>query len=180
MIEQLAVKSMAKPEYSANNIGHYGLAFNYYTHFTSPIRRYPDMMVHRLLTRYLFNEKPASVDMLNTKCRHASNMEQRAVSAERASIKYKQAEFLKDKLGMYFDAVITGVTERGIYAEIVENRIEGMIAIRDLDDDFYVFDEKNYCITGERHKKIYKLGDPVKIQIAKVNLQNRTIDFVPA
>jgi len=180
MVEQLAVKSMAKAEYSANNIGHYGLAFDFYTHFTSPIRRYPDMMVHRLLTHYLNKGKPAMTNELNVKCKHSSSMEQRAVSAERASVKYKQAEFMKEKLGQIFDAVITGVTERGLYAEIVENKIEGMITMRDLDDDFYVFDEKNYCITGERRKKKFQLGDPIKVQIVKVSMQNRTIDFVPA
>jgi ribonuclease R len=180
MIEQLAVKSMAKAEYSANNIGHYGLAFEYYTHFTSPIRRYPDMMVHRLLTRYMNKEKPAMTNILNEKCKHSSLMEQRAVLAERASVKYKQAEYMKDQVGRIFDAVITGVTERGLFAEIVENKIEGMITMRDLDDDFYVFDEKNYCITGERRKKKYQLGDPIKIQIVKVSMQSRTIDFIPA
>jgi ribonuclease R len=180
MIEHLAVKSMAKAEYSANNIGHYGLAFDFYTHFTSPIRRYPDMMVHRLLTHYLNRGKPAMTQLLNETCRHSSVMEQRAVMAERASVKYKQAEFMKDKLGQLFDAIITGVTERGIYAEIAEYKIEGMITVRDLDDDFYVFDEKNYCITGERRKKKFQLGDPIKIQIVKVSMQSRTIDFIPA
>jgi ribonuclease R len=180
MIEQLAVKSMAKAEYSADNVGHYGLAFDFYSHFTSPIRRYPDMMVHRLLTHYLNKGKPAKTNLLNEKCKHASEMERRAVMAERASIKYKQAEYMHDQLGSIHDAVITGVTERGLYAEIIENKIEGMIAMRDLDDDFYVFDEDNYCITGERHKKKFQLGDAIKIQVVKVNMQSRTIDFLPA
>ncbi len=180
MIEQLAVKSMAKAEYSADNVGHYGLAFSFYTHFTSPIRRYPDMMVHRLLTQYLKTGKPAMTNILNDKCKHASDMERLAVMAERASIKYKQAEFMQDKLGSVHDAVITGVTERGLYVEIKETKIEGMIAMRDLDDDFYVFDDSNYCIIGERSKKKFQLGNDIKVQLVKVNMQNRTIDFVPA
>ena len=180
MIEQLAVKSMAKAEYSADNIGHYGLAFSFYTHFTSPIRRYPDMMVHRLLTHYLKKGKPAMTNELNEKCKHASDMERLAVMAERASIKYKQAEFMQDKLGSIHDAVITGVTERGLYVEIKETAIEGMIAMRDLDDDFYVFDDTDYCIIGQRSKKKFQLGDDIKIQLVKVNMQMRTLDFVPA
>ncbi len=180
MIEQLAVRSMAKAEYTADNVGHYGLAFDFYSHFTSPIRRYPDMMVHRLLTQYLNKGKPAMTNVLNEKCKHSSDMERRAAMAERASIKYKQAEFMHDKLGYVFDAVITGVTERGLYVEINENKIEGMIAMRDLDDDYYVYDDKNHNITGQRNKKEFQLGDPIKIQVVKVNMQNRTLDFLPA
>lgn len=176
-IEQLAVRSMAKAVYSADNIGHYGLSFSHYTHFTSPIRRYPDMMVHRLLTRYLDGDKPASKEKLESKCKHSSDMEQLAVNAERASIKYKEVEFLQDKLGSFFDGVITGVTERGLYVEIAENKIEGMITIREMDDDFYVFDDKNYCIIGQRKHKRYQIGDDIKIQLIRANLQKRQIDF---
>lgn len=177
LISTIAIRAMAKAIYSTANIGHYGLAFEYYTHFTSPIRRYPDMMVHRLLTRYLDGGRSVSKQLYESKCEHSSSMEQLAASAERASIKYKQVEFMSDKLGQVFDAVISGITEWGLYAEINENKCEGMIPIRDLDDDFYEFDEKNYCLRGRRNKRTYSLGDPIKIKVARTNLERKQLDF---
>jgi len=177
LISTIAIRAMAKAIYSTSNIGHYGLAFEYYTHFTSPIRRFPDMMVHRLLTRYLEGGRSVSKPLYESKCEHSSEMEQLAANAERASIKYKQVEFMSDKLGQVFDAVISGVTEWGVYAEINENKCEGMIPIRDLDDDFYEFDEKNYCLRGRRNKRTYSLGDAIKIKVAKANLERKQLDF---
>jgi len=177
LISTIAIRAMAKAIYSTVNIGHYGLAFEYYTHFTSPIRRYPDMMVHRLLTKYMNGERSVSKQIYESKCEHSSSMEQLAANAERASIKYKQVEFMSDKLGQVFDAVISGITEWGLYAEINENKCEGMIPIRDLDDDFYEFDEKNYCLRGRRNKRTYSLGDPLKIKVAKANLERKQLDF---
>ncbi|MDR2955689.1 MAG: ribonuclease R [Prevotella sp.] len=177
LIATIAIRAMAKAIYSTTNIGHYGLAFEYYTHFTSPIRRYPDMMVHRLLTRYLDGGRSVNKVLYEGKCDHCSDMEQLAATAERASIKYKQVEYMSDKLGMVFDAVISGITEWGVYAEINENKCEGMIPIRDLDDDFYEFDEKNYCLRGRRTKRTYSLGDPLKIKVAKANLERKQLDF---
>lgn len=177
LISTIAIRAMAKAIYSTVNIGHYGLAFEYYTHFTSPIRRYPDMMVHRLLTRYLDGGRSVSKQIYESKCDHSSDMEQLAANAERASIKYKQVEYMSDKLGQVFDAVISGITEWGIYAEINENKCEGMIPIRDLDDDFYEFDEKNYCLRGRRNKRTYSLGSPLKIKVARANLERKQLDF---
>lgn len=177
LISTIAIRAMAKAIYSTVNIGHYGLAFEYYTHFTSPIRRYPDMMVHRLLTRYLDGGRSVNKHLYEGKCEHSSEMEQLAANAERASIKYKQVEYMSDKLGQVFDAVISGITEWGVYAEINENKCEGMIPIRDLDDDFYEFDEKNYCLRGRRKKRTYSLGDPLKIKVARANLERKQLDF---
>lgn len=180
VISQLAVRSMSKAIYSTDAVGHYGLAFDWYTHFTSPIRRYPDLMVHRLLHYYLNGGASVSRQKYEDKCKQSSYMEQLAVLAERASVKYKQIEFLQDKLGSFFDAVITGITEKGIYSEIIENKIEGMISIRDLDDDYYIFDEKNFCLTGQKSNRKYQLGDVIKIQLIKANLQERLLDFTLA
>lgn len=177
LISTIAIRALAKAIYSTVNIGHYGLAFEYYTHFTSPIRRYPDMMVHRLLTRYLDGGRSVNKHLYEGKCEHSSEMEQLAANAERASIKYKQVEYMSDKLGQVFDAVISGITEWGVYAEINENKCEGMIPIRDLDDDFYEFDEKNYCLRGRRKKRTYSLGDPLKIKVARANLERKQLDF---
>jgi ribonuclease R len=177
LIETLAVRSMAKAIYSTNNIGHYGLAFRFYTHFTSPIRRYPDMMVHRMLNDYLCGEFSKNKEKYEDRCKHSSDMEQRAAEAERASIKYKQVEFMQDKLGRQFDGIITGVAEFGIFVEIIENKCEGMISMRDILDDYYEYDEDNYCLIGKRTKKRYQLGDPIKIEVLRVNLPKKQLDF---
>ncbi|MCF8378855.1 MAG: ribonuclease R [Bacteroidales bacterium] len=177
LIETLAVRSMAKAKYSTDNIGHYGLAFPFYTHFTSPIRRYPDMMVHRMLASYLAKGESKNKKKYEQKCLHSSEMEKRAMDAERASVKYKQAEFMQDKVGREFDAIISGLTEWGIYAEIIENKCEGMISVQSLQDDFYEFDEDNYQLKGRNTRKVFQLGDPIKIEVRSVNLAKRLIDY---
>ena len=178
LVETLAVRSMAKAIYTTDNIGHYGLAFDYYTHFTSPIRRYPDVLVHRLLFSYLQGGNSVKEETYEKMCQHCSDREQVAASAERASIKYKQVEFMSDKKGQVFDGVISGVTEWGLYVEITSNKCEGMVPLRDMDDDFYTYDEKNYCIIGRQSRKKYQLGDEVQIMVQRANLEKKQLDFV--
>ncbi len=177
-LSTLAIRSMAKAVYTTTNIGHYGLGFDYYTHFTSPIRRYPDMMVHRLLDRYLNGGRSVNVDKLEEECKHSSNMEQLAANAERASIKFKQVEFMADHLGEVYTGVISGVTEWGLYVELDENKCEGLVPVRDLADDYYDYDEKNYCLVGRRNNHRYRLGDAAKVQVARANLDKKQLDFV--
>lgn len=177
VVETLAIRSMAKAEYSTRNIGHYGLGFNYYTHFTSPIRRYPDMMAHRLLEKYLNGGRSVNEQQFENLCRHSSDMETRAANAERASIKYKQVEFMQDYIGETYPGVISGITEWGIYVEL-ENKIEGMVPVHELDDDFYIFDEKNYALVGKHKHKIYQLGDDVMVKIWRTNLEKKQLDFL--
>ena len=177
MVDTIAIRTMSKAYYSTENIGHYGLAFPYYTHFTSPIRRYPDLMVHRLLERYLQGGKSVNADEYEDYCRHCSVMEKKAADAERTSVKYKQAEYLADKLGQVFPALISGVSKWGIYAEIEDSKCEGMIPIGSLKDDYYMLDEDNYQVIGRRHGRCYKLGYPVHIRVRKVDLLKKQIDF---
>jgi len=177
VLTHLAIRSMAKAIYTTKGSSHYGLAFDHYTHFTSPIRRYPDVMVHRLLFHYLNGGTSANAEHYEKLCQHSSQMEKKAADAERASIKYKQAEFLRDQIGNVYSGVISGVTEWGMYIEIIENKCEGMIRLRDISDDFYTLDEKNYAIIGQRKKKVYQLGDEVKIRVKSVDLTKKQIDF---
>ena len=177
VIQTIALRSMMKAKYTTHNIGHFGLAFDYYTHFTSPIRRYPDTMVHRLITRYQNGGRSANKDHYEELCEHCSDMELVAQNAERDSIKYKMVEFMGEHISECYDAHISGIQSFGIYAEIDENHCEGMIPMRDLDDDYYDFDEKNYCLVGRRRHHVYQLGDPIRIKVAKANLERKQLDF---
>ena len=180
LIQTVALRAMMKAKYSTYNIGHYGLAFDYYTHFTSPIRRYPDTMVHRLLTRYQEGGRSANRKYYEDQCEHSSDMEQTAANAERDSIKYKMVEIMADKIGNVYEAHISGIQSYGIYCEIDENHCEGLVPMHDLDDDYYDFDERNYCLVGRRHHNKYQLGDPITIKVAKANIEKRLLDFTIA
>jgi ribonuclease R len=176
LVETLAIRTMAKAAYSTRNIGHYGLSFDYYSHFTSPIRRYPDMMVHRLLEKYMEGGRSANEQKYEDLCKHSSDMEAKAANAERASIKYKQVEFMQDHIGKIYPGTISGVTDWGIYVEL-ENKIEGMIPIAELDDDFYIFDEKNYALVGRHSHKTFQLGEKIKVKVWRTNLERKQLDF---
>ncbi|KAA6350150.1 Ribonuclease R [termite gut metagenome] len=180
LVETVAIRAMQKAVYSTHNIGHYGLAFDHYTHFTSPIRRFPDMMAHRLITRYLNGGRTVSEQKYEDLCKHSSDREQLAANAERASVKYKQVEYLSDKLGQVFEGVISGVTEWGLYVELNLNKCEGMIPIHHLEDDYYEFDERNYCLRGQRNHRTYRLGDEISVQVARANLEKKQLDFALA
>ena len=180
LIETVALRAMMKAKYSTHNIGHYGLAFDYYTHFTSPIRRYPDTMVHRLLTRYQEGGRSANQEHYEEQCEHCSDMEQTAQNAERDSIKYKMVEFMGDKIGECFDGHISGIQSYGLYVEIDENHCEGLVPMHDLRGDYYEFDEAHYCLIGRRHHSKYQLGDPIRIKVARANLEKRQLDFTLA
>lgn len=179
LVETIAIRTMAKAEYSTQNIGHYGLAFLYYTHFTSPIRRYPDLIAHRLLERYLIENKDSvSADALEPVCKHASEMERRAAEMERESIKYKQAEYLSDKVGKVFEALISGVSKYGIFVELKQSKCEGMVRYSEMPGDYYYLDEDNYRVIGQSYGKVYRLGDPVTVQVKNVDLARKKLDFV--
>ena len=177
MLSKLSIRIMARAEYSTDNIGHYGLAFPYYTHFTSPIRRYPDLMVHRLLDRYLASQDPVDYDEYTEYCKHCSQMEQQATQAERDSVKYKQAEYLMDKVGEIFDATISGISKWGVYAELTESHCEGMIPMRSFDDDFYYIDEENYTLVGLHKGRSLRFGDTVKVKVVSVDLLKKQMNF---
>ena len=178
VLEQLAIRTMAKAVYTTQNIGHYGLAFDFYTHFTSPIRRYPDVMVHRLLTHYLNNGKSVEREGLEERCKHSTDMEIKASEAERSSVKFKQAQYLMGREGEVFDGMISGVTEWGIYVELIDSKCEGLIRVRDLKDDYYDLDEANYCLVGRRTNRRFQLGDPVRVKLKSADLLKKQIDFI--
>jgi ribonuclease R len=178
VLEQLAIRTMAKAKYSTEPKGHFGLAFQHYSHFTSPIRRYPDMMVHRLLQQFLDDSRPSSKTEFEERCVHSSEREKRAADAERASIKYKQVEYMANAENKDYEGLISGVTEWGIYVEIIETKCEGMIRMSDMTDDFYEFDEKKYRIVGRRNKSVFTLGDKIKVRVKKTDIDRRLIDLV--
>jgi ribonuclease R/exosome complex exonuclease DIS3/RRP44 len=177
LIDTLTIRCMSKAEYNVDNIGHYGLAFNFYSHFTSPIRRYPDVMVHRLLEQHLAKQKVKDPDKIQAACVHSSQREMIATKAERDSIKFMQIKFMEDKVGKVFEGVISGVTDRGIYVELVDNKCEGMVRIKDIAGDFFNFDDKTHTLIGERSKRRYQLGDSINVSVLKADLIKRHLDF---